>query len=63
MAMASGSPEAPVKWVGMPVAMMKCGWKQTSTKAPPGRASRRASAYSGASDGRCSSTSEATTRS
>ena len=31
VSIAIGSPSAPSKWVGIPVAMMKCGWKQTST--------------------------------
>ena len=57
VSIAIGSPSAPSKWVGIPVAMMKCGWKQTSTNRG---ASRAASAYSGSSVGRCSSTRQQT---
>ena len=32
------------RWVGMPEAMMKCGWKPTSANRAPGAASRAASA-------------------
>ena len=41
--MAISSPAAFLKWVGIPDAMMKCGWNATSTYWPPGRTTRNAS--------------------